>query len=133
VIGVLGQDPFGPLLDAVVGSSARIGRRSVVIERYNDIGEVHRCHVLFIGRPQLPQLPKILAALKGQSVLTVSDADEEEQSGVVIRLVTRSDRIRLRIDVGAAKASHLLISPRLLRPAEVIDDRGAQDVGQDVG
>jgi len=129
VIGVLGEDPFGPLLDAVVRSSSRIGTRSVVIERYHDIAEVHRCHILFIGRPQLPELPRILEALKEQSVLTVSDADDEEQSGVMIQLVTRSDRIRLRIDVGAAKASHLVISPRLLRPAKVIAGRSAPDVG----
>jgi hypothetical protein len=120
VIGVLGRDPFGAELDAVVRGET-IDKRSLVIERYHDIDELKHCNILFIGRPQLRELPRILAALKGRSILTVSDGDEEEQSGVMIRLVTRSNRIRLRIDVGAAKAGNLVISSKLLRPAEIVD------------
>jgi hypothetical protein len=38
----------------------------------------------------------------------------------MIRLVNRSNRVRLQIDVGAAKAGHLTISSKLLRPAEIV-------------
>jgi YfiR/HmsC-like len=121
VIGVLGNDPFGPELDAVVRGET-VDRRSLVVERYHDIAELHNCNILFIPRTEVDQLPKILAALRGRSVLTVSDADEADQRGVMIRLVTRSNRIRMRIDIGAAKAGNLVISSKLLRPAEIVGD-----------
>jgi hypothetical protein len=116
VIGVLGTDPFGPQLDALVRDKA-VHRRSVIIERYHNIDELHHCNILFIGQTQPQELPRILAALRGRSVLTVSDADEAEQSGVMIQLFTASHRIRLRIDLAAAQAAKLVISSRLLRLA----------------
>jgi hypothetical protein len=116
VIGVVGTDPFGPQLDALVRDKA-IHTRSVVIERYRNIDELQHCNILFIGQTQPQELARILAALRGRSVLTVSDADEAEQSGVMIQLFTQSHRIRLRIDLAAAQAGKLVISSRLLRLA----------------
>jgi hypothetical protein len=119
VIGVLGKDPFGSQLDAVVrGESA--ANRPMVVERYHNVGEIQYCNILFIGRSESAEWPQILAALKGRSILTVSDAEEGDQSGVMIRLVTQNNRIRLRIDLGAAKAGSLTISSKLLRPAEIV-------------
>jgi hypothetical protein len=123
VIGILGKDPFGPDLDAVVRGET-VGNRPMVIERYRNIEELHNCHILFIARTDMGALPHILEELKGRSILTVTDAEEGDPRGVMIRLITRSNRIRLRIDVGAAKAGNLLISSKLLRPAEIVGGEG---------
>ena len=119
VIGVLGRDPFGSDLDAVVRGE-RVEQRSMVVERYRTVSEVQNCNILYIGRTAIGDLPQILTALKGRSVLTVSDADGADQSGVMIRLVNQNNRIRLQIDVAAAKAGSLTISSKLLRPAEIV-------------
>ena len=123
VIGVLGKDPFGPQLDAVVRGET-VNNRPLLIERYRNIAEVRSCNILFIGRTETGELPHILEALKGRSILTVTDAEEGAPGGVMIRLVTRSNHIRLRIDVGAAKAGNLVISSKLLRPAEIVGGQG---------
>jgi len=123
VIGVLGKDPFGPDLDAVVRGET-IDHRPLVIERYRNIGELHNCNILFIGRSETGELPHILEVLKGRSILTVTDAEDGDPGGVMIRLVNRSNRIKLRIDVGAAKAGNLVISSKLLRPAEIVGGEG---------
>ena len=122
VIGVLGRDPFGPELDGVVRGET-VNGRPLVIERYHNIEELHNCNILFIGRTEIGALPQILAVLRGRSILTVSDAEEADQSGVMIRLLTRSNRIHLQIDVSAAKAGNLVISSKLLRPAEIVGGR----------
>jgi hypothetical protein len=119
VIGVLGKDPFGAELDAVVRGET-VSQRSLVVERYYTIAELHNCHILYIARSEIAHLPQILTALAGRSVLTVSDADGDDQTGVMIRLVNRSNRVGLQIDVDAAKAGHLTISSKLLRPAEIV-------------
>jgi hypothetical protein len=123
VIGILGKDPFGPDLDAVVRGET-IDNRSLAIERYRNVSELHNCNILFIGRNEMGELPHILEVLKGRSILTVIDAEDGDPNGVMIRLVTRSNRIRLRIDVGAAKAGNLVISSKLLRPAEIVGGEG---------
>jgi hypothetical protein len=38
----------------------------------------------------------------------------------MIQLITDRNRIRMRIDVGAARAGNLTISSKLLRPAEIV-------------
>jgi hypothetical protein len=119
VIGILGTDPFGAELDSVVRGET-VAQRSLAVERYYNIAELHNCHILYIARSEMGHLPQILTALAGRSILTVSDADGDDQTGVMIRLVNRNNRVRLQIDVGAAKAAHLLISSKLLRPAEIV-------------
>lgn len=119
VIGVLGKDPFGSELDTVVRGET-VAQRALVVERYHNVGELHNCNILYIARSEIGHLPQVLEALQGRSVLTVSDADGDDQTGVMIRLVNRSNRVRLQIDVGAAKAGHLTISSKLLRPAEIV-------------
>ena len=121
VIGILGKDPFGSQLDEVVHGET-VNNRPLIVERYRSLEEIQRCNILFIGHTDVVNLQGILAALKGRSILTVSDADEPdtEQRGVMIRMVTQSNRIRLRIDVNAAKAGNLTISSKLLRPAEIV-------------
>jgi hypothetical protein len=123
VIGVLGEDPFGPQLDQVVRGEM-VNQRPLVIERYRSVAEIRDCNILFIGSTEGGHLDEILAALKGRSILTVGDADPGGQRGVMIRLVNENNRIRLRIDVTAAKAGNLTISSKLLRPAEIVGAAG---------
>jgi len=119
VIGVLGDDPFGHQLDEVVRGET-VNKRPLVVERYHSVAEIRDCNILFIGSTESGRLDQILTALKGRSILTVGDADPAGQRGIMIRLVNQNNRIRLRIDVAAAKAGNLTISSKLLRPAEIV-------------
>src|SRR2546422_11461082 len=50
VIGILGGDPFGDLLDATVRGEHR-GARPFVVHRYQRVEDITRCDILFkIGR-----------------------------------------------------------------------------------
>jgi len=122
VIAVVGKDPFGAELDEVIRGE-RVEKHPLVIERYENMAQVRRCHVLFIARGD-GRLDPALAATKSHGILTVSDADEGELRGVMIRLVMRDNRVRLRIDQNSAKAESLSISSKLLRLAELVGDDG---------
>jgi hypothetical protein len=120
VIGILGDDPFGAELDAVVQGET-VGQRRLLVERYRTVAELRNCNILYIGRTEIGNLAQILAALRGRSVLTVSDTETDDQAGVIIRLLNQRSHIRMQIDVGAAKRSNLTISSKLLRPAEIVN------------
>jgi hypothetical protein len=119
VIGVLGKDPFGTQLDNVVRGE-RVETHPLVVERYASAAQIQRCNILFIAGADA-SLQSVPAEMKGRRILTVSDADEKALPGIMIRLVIRERRVRLRIDVGAARADELTISSKLLRPAEIVD------------
>jgi hypothetical protein len=119
VIGVLGNDPFDGALDEIVRGET-VNGRPLVVQRYQSIGEVETCHILFIDRSQAGQLDAVLAALKERSVLTIGDFEGFGRHGGIIRFVTVGNKIRLRINLAAAQQAHLTISSKLLRPAQIV-------------
>jgi hypothetical protein len=123
VICVVGEDPFGKTLDDVVRGES-IGSRSLVVRRFGDADESSGCNILFVGRNDAGQLDDALKAVRGRSVLTVTDIEGAEKRGAIIVLYSDNNRIRMRINLAAAKAHQLVISSKLLRPAEVINAEG---------
>ena len=123
VIGVVGEDPFGNTLDKVIAGES-LGGRPLVVRRFRNIEDISACNILFIGRSEAGRLDQTLKAMKGRSVLTVTDITGAERRGAIIVLVNDNNRIRMRINVAAAKASNLVISSKLLRPAEVVGNDG---------
>lgn len=119
VIGVLGQDPFGAYLDELVRGE-KIGDRALMVRRYQHPEDVADCHILFVSRSEAGALETILARLAGRSVLTVSDVDAFAQAGGMVRFVMEGGKIRLRINVEAAKACDLTISSKILRLATIV-------------
>ncbi len=119
VIGVLGDDPFGPYLDEAVRGE-EIDGHPLIVQRYRDVGEIKTCHILFIAAPEAQKLKQIFAGLKSRSILTVSDADNFTKQGGMIRFITEDRKTRIRINLNAAKEADLIISSKLLRLAEVV-------------
>lgn len=125
VIGILGEDPFGRVLDDVVrGETVR--SRQLVVERFRRVEEIKTCHILFISRSEIEKYEQIFATLNGRPILTVGDTEGFATRGGMIRLLTEQNRIRLRVNVRAARAAGLTISSRLLRAAEIVGSKGAQ-------
>ena len=119
VIGILGGDPFGAYLDETVRDE-KVNNRPLTIQRYHQVDEIKTCHVLFISRSEASRLDQILVSLKDRSILLVGDADDFVQRGGMIRLATNQSKIRVSINVDAAKAANLTISSKLLRAAELV-------------
>lgn len=119
VIGVLGDDPFGSYLDDIVRGE-QVNSRRLTVRRYRRPEDVRSCQVLFISRSANRDLEKALAALRGTDVLTVGDADAFAVRGGMIQFAMEDGKIRLKINVDAAKASNLIISSKLLRSAEIV-------------
>jgi hypothetical protein len=119
VIGILGTDPFGAYMDDVVRGET-VNGRPFVIRRFARADEVDGCHILFISSSESGHLDEILDSLKGKSVLTVGEMDGFSQFGGIIRFVTENNKVRLRINVTAAKLAGLKISSKLLRPAQIV-------------
>jgi hypothetical protein len=122
VIGVLGMDPFGDFLDELV-QGEKINGRPLVVKRFRWIGEVDTCHVLFVSGSEGSRVQQIADELHGRAILTVCDWDGFEQRGAIIRLAMEHNRVRLRINLDAAREAGLNISSKLLRSAETVTQK----------
>ena len=118
VIGVLGNDPFGNYLDEII-SGEKAMDHPMIVKRFSDITEVDKCHILFINVPGKTR--DVLNTLKGKSILTVSDEEDFNGHGGIIKFYTDHDMIRLQINIVAAKAANLNVSSKLLRISKIYE------------
>jgi hypothetical protein len=109
---IIGEDPFGATLDEAV-SGQRIGGRAIVIRRLKTVGRESGCHILYIGGTETHPPSQIIAAVRGGSVLTVTDTREPGVMGIV-NFVIKDNRVRFEIDDEAAAQNGLAISSKLL-------------------
>lgn len=119
VIGVLGDDPFGRVLDDVVRGEV-VKNRKLIVARYRRVEDVESCHVLFVSSSEVMKQERILAALRKRPILTVGESDRFASGGGMIRFLSDQNRVRLRINLEAATSAGLVISSKLLRPAEIV-------------
>lgn len=121
VIGVLGMDRFGEVLDKV-SAGEMVKEHPLQIRRFHNIKDVDNVQVLFIDSSEMSRIRSILNALKGKRVLTVSDIDSFSRDGGIVRFLTEKNKVHFRINVDAAKRAGLQISSKLLQLAEIVHD-----------
>ncbi|HEV8723249.1 MAG TPA: YfiR family protein [Candidatus Binatia bacterium] len=108
---VAGEDPFGAALDKAVGEER--ANRPIVVRRLKTVGRDSGCHILYIGGSDPARTRQVIDAVRGSSVLTVSDARSVD-TGTVINFVIKDNRVRFDIDEEAAAQNGLTISSKLL-------------------
>ncbi len=119
IIGVLGTDPFGDFLDAVV-KGEKIGARPIVVKRCGKIEDATDCNILFVSGSDPRKMQELFQALKNKPVLTVGESDDFAQTGGMIRFATEDAHLRLKINLKAVQDADLSISSKLLRLADIV-------------
>ena len=122
VICVFGADPFGDLLDQAARGQTVAGH-PVVVRRIESVQGPVDCQVVFVSRSRRQSPAEALRALRGLPVLTVTDARQGIDGGI-IHFVVQDGRVRFTIDNGLARAGGLVLSSKLLALATT-PQRGA--------
>jgi hypothetical protein len=107
-----------------------VGRRSLVVRRYGSSDDVSGCHILYLGGASSADADAVVVRLGGTSTLTVGENEGQQRVAGMIQFVTNSNRLRLRIDVAAARSAGLTISSKLLRQAEIVGGEGRSRDGE---
>jgi len=118
-ICVLGQDPFGPALDAIVAGET-IGGKAVLAKRVLKPQDAVSCRVLYISSSEETRLRAVLAGLDKAAVLTVSDIPQFSQRGGMIQFVQESNKIRFEVNLASAEDAGLTLSSELLKVAVLV-------------
>lgn len=115
-ICILGQDPFGGVLDAII-SGETIGGKNVLARRIPRPQDAAGCRILFISASEEKRLNEILAALDQVNVLTVSDMQEFTRRGGMIQFVMVASKVRFEVNLTSAERAGLILSSELLKVA----------------
>ena len=121
VIGILGDDPFGSVLDRVV-SGRVINDRRVTIRRSKRAAELRGAHVVFISALESDRAAGICASLAESGALCVGDT-ESAASFTAITFSIESGRIAFTVNLAAARKSNVAISSKLLQLAKSVTGR----------
>lgn len=115
---VYGADPFGEELDKLHGRS--VAGRALVVRRLGSGESLAVCQIVFITRPMIANLPRLVDQLKGRPVLTVADTPGAARRGVIINMITEQSRIQFEANSASAHDNGLVLSSKLLRLAREV-------------
>jgi hypothetical protein len=113
VIGILGDDPFGDIIDETVEGRTSDGR-PVKISRFRSTNDVKDCHLLFISYAERRRQKSYLSKLAGQPVLTVGESDGFLEAGGGINLLLVRDRIKFEVNRRDTLSVGIRVSSRIL-------------------
>jgi len=113
VIGVLGKDPFGQNLEDTLNGHS-LNNHPFVVRRISNVAQARGCQILFISRSETRRLDDIIADLKDQPILTVSEIDGFINRGGMVQFLNTGDKVRFAINNTVARSSGLRISSQLL-------------------
>jgi hypothetical protein len=86
----------------------------VQILHVEEVGEMRKCHILFVSHSEGTRIGTILSEVRGDNVLTVGESDKFLAKGGIINFVQVGNDLKFQISASAAKQARLTISSNLL-------------------
>ena len=123
VIGMLGDDPFGNVLEHALENKT-VGEYPISVRRYSTLDEAREAQILYVPASREQELSSLHSRLRGNSVLTVSDTPGFAERGVMINFfITRDDKVRFEVNLTEAESCGLRLSSQLLKLATIVKPR----------
>ena len=122
VIAVLGDNPFGTVLDDVFLSGERkIKNRKVKVYYFDEIEKIDNCNILFISRSEENKLNEILSSIKDKPILSVGDAKNFGEKGVHINFYLVKNKTKFELNESSVDAAGFGVDFHLRNIAKIID------------
>jgi hypothetical protein len=122
VVGILGADPFGHVLDDML-SGKTVGGRPIVVRRLERPEDAGSVQILFVSPSAERDLDRVRRATQGIPVLIVGDSEGLAQRGVILNFRLKDNRVRFEVNLAQAEEAHLRISSQLLKLALSVEGR----------
>jgi hypothetical protein len=117
---VMGESPVGSTLDGLTANEQLDGK-PVRVLRLKTAAEARGCAIVYISASESTRVRNDLEALRGQPVLTVSDADNFLQNGGMIQFLLQAKHVRFAVNLDAVRSAQLSLSSELLKVAASVD------------
>jgi hypothetical protein len=118
-IAVLGDNAFGAAIEETVRGET-IQNRKLAVRHFRHLKDVKDCHLLFVSKSETARMNDIVANLKLQPILTVSDLESFTTRGGMIRFFLEGPQLRFEINPDAARQAGLRLSSQLLNLGKIV-------------
>lgn len=119
IISVLGRTQLTENLEQIYAIQ-KINNKKVIVKRISNLYEIENSHLLFIAESERKNLQNILALTKNLPVLTVSEASNFAEKGVIINFYEEEKKLKFEVNESAVLQSPLQMSFYLLNSARII-------------
>lgn len=119
VIGILGDDPFGEMLEQTFANEV-VGGRALVVKRARQVDDLKSSHLLFVSKSERDRVTTILNSLRDSAVVTIGEVENFAQRGGIINFYMDGRRVRFEINADAAQKKGIRIHSQLLARAKII-------------
>jgi hypothetical protein len=119
VVGVLGRNPFGPVLEQTLAGRASQGRR-IELRALESVTDAEDYHVVFIAREEYRLNPDLIERLDRAGLVTIGEGETFVQRGGVLSFVLVNQTIRFAVNLSAAERAGVRISSRMLALATAV-------------
>jgi uncharacterized protein DUF4154 len=124
-ICIFGDDPFGGSLDRLVKGKTAYNRK-IQIRRIKEASEGRQCQIVFVRREEDAKAAKLIEAVRGMPVLTVSEYHKFVTMGGIIFFSTKEGRVSIGINSQPAESAGLKISAKLLSISKIGKDESEE-------
>lgn len=122
IIGVLGEDPFGAILEETIRDKTVMGKK-LAVKRFASIQEAAHSHILFLSASEESHLSHMMTALEKTNILTVSDLEQFAEHGGMVAFTMEDQKVRFNVNLGAVERSGLKMGSQLLKLARIVNDK----------
>lgn len=119
LIGAIASEAFEDNLKKAVEGKT-INGRPVAACQIVDEKDLSKCQILFITGSDRKHTTALLRKIKTLPILTVGETDHFLEEGGIINFVKKEGKVRLEIDLNAARAARLQLSSKLLCVADSV-------------
>lgn len=118
---IVGEDPFGRILDETV-TSEFVNRHPIVVRRIQEVENTTACHMIFVAQKTAIPFEAVLQTIGERPVLVVGELPDFAEKGGTIAFHVVNRRIQLAVNLAAARMANLKISSKLLRLSTIVED-----------
>lgn len=122
IIGVLGEDPFGAVLEETVRDKTVMGKK-LAVKRFVRVQDAVNSHILFLSSSEENQLLPLLKVLEKATVLTVSDMEQFAERGGMVAFTVEDQKVRFNVNVEAVERAGLKMGSQLLKLARIVSEK----------
>ena len=130
IIGVLGENPFGDVLERTA-QGAKVQGRPVEIRSLKNEEDAAGCHVVFIAWLPENKIADWLRALRGKPVLTITESAQGLAEGAVLTFVIERESVGRKVNFHAsipnARTNGLRLDARMLEHAAFVQRELAEN------
>ncbi len=116
-IGILGEDPFGTMIDDMFRGRQVQGGRSIEVIRAGKNGSVKNlesCQVVFVASSEVVNMIKIINFASPRKILTISDRIPDFCArGGIINFTGNKEQFEINLE--AARQNEMIVSSQLLK------------------